>query len=161
MTSEKFNLTWNDFEKCASNSLKDLLGEQDFVDVTLVSEDDKQIKAHKVVLSAWSPILKNILVRNPHQHPLIFLTGVKYQELEALVNYMYLGQAEICQNDLDIFMRSAELFKVKGLYREKKSEMLYENTLDDVSMNNQAKLEQHHHIGESFIWQTWLRLRKA
>ena len=64
---------------------------------------------------------------------------------------MYLGQAEICQNDLDIFMRSAELFKVKGLYREKKSEMLYENTLDDVSMNNQAKLEQHNHIGESFI----------
>ena len=151
MTSAKLNLTWNDFETCTSNSFRDLLGEQDFVDVTLVSEDDKQIKAHKVVLSACSPILKRILVRNPHQHPLIFLTGVKYQELESLVNFMYLGQVEVCQNDLDIFMRSAELFKVNGLFREKKGEMLNENTLDEGSMINQAKLEQHNHTGESFI----------
>ena len=108
MTSEKFNLTWNEFEKCTSNSFKDLLGEQDFVDVTLISEDTKQIKAHKVVLSACSPILKNILVRNPHQHPLVCLTGMKYQELELLVNFMYRGEVEIYQNNLEIFIKNGQ-----------------------------------------------------
>merc|ERR1712202_31950 len=99
MSSEMFNLTWNDFEHCASNSFKDLLSQSDFVDVTLVSEDEQEMKAHKVVLSACSPVLKNILVRNPHQHPLIYLTGVKSQELKSLINFMYLGQAEVGQDN--------------------------------------------------------------
>ena len=106
MTPEVFNLTWNNFEICAINSFKDLLGEKDFVNVTLVSEDDQEIKAHKVVLSACSQVLKNILLRNPHQHPLIYPSGVKYQELKSLVNFMYLGPAQVRQDDLDIFMTS-------------------------------------------------------
>ena len=48
MSSEMFNLTWSDFEQCTSNSFKDLYSQKEFVDVTLVSEDDKEIKAHKV-----------------------------------------------------------------------------------------------------------------
>ena len=125
MTSEKFNLTWNEFEKCAGNSFKKLLRQQEFVDVTLVSEDHKQIKAHKVVLSACSPILKKILIRNYHQHPLIFLTGVKYQELESLVNFMYLGQVEVFQNDLNIFMNFADKFQIQGLCKKGVDENKY------------------------------------
>ena len=122
MNTEKFNLTWNDFANCTSDSFKALLGQEDFVDVTLVSEDGEQIKAHKVVLSASSPILKNILIRNCHQHPLIFLAGVKYQELKALVDFMYLGQVEVFQEDLGVLMTAADILKVKGLYKDKKPE---------------------------------------
>ena len=118
MSSEMFNLSWNDFDKCASSSFKDLLDQDDFVDVTLVSEDDREIKCHKVVLSACSPILKNILIRNPHQHPLIFLSGVKYSELKSLLNFMYLGQTEVGQDNLNTFMNIASKFKIKGLMQE-------------------------------------------
>ena len=150
MTPEKFNLTWNDFEKCASNSFKELLGQQEFVDVTLVSEDDKQIKAHKVVLSACSPILKQVFVRNPHQHPLIFLSGVKYQELESLVNFMYLGQVEVCQNDLEIFMTSAERFQVKGLCKKKGNILVDEDTALKPSLFSQSENEEQNVVNESF-----------
>ena len=55
MISEKFNLTWNEFDKCTINAFKDLMDHQDFVDVTLVSEDNEEVKCHKLVLSACSP----------------------------------------------------------------------------------------------------------
>ena len=63
MTSEKFNLTWNEFEQSTSNAFKDLLDQQDFVDVTLVCEDSKEIKCHKVVLSASLFLISCILVK--------------------------------------------------------------------------------------------------
>ena len=80
MYSEKFNLSWNEFENCASNTFKELLGEAAFVDVTLVSYDLQNIKAHKVILSACSSILKKIQQQNPQDHPIIYLTGVAYKE---------------------------------------------------------------------------------
>ena len=115
MSSEMFNLTWSDFEQCTSNSFKDLYSQKEFVDVTIVSEDDKEIKAHKVVLGACSSIFKNILVRNPHQHPLIYLSGIRYEELKSMINFMYLGQTEIAQENLESFMNAATRFQVKGL----------------------------------------------
>ena len=63
---EKYSLKWNDFQATISGSLSLLQKEEDFFDVTLVSEDHTQIKAHKVVLSACSPFFKNILKKNPH-----------------------------------------------------------------------------------------------
>ena len=121
MAAEIFNLTWKNFEECTINSFKELIGQTEFVDVTLVSEDGKQVKAHKVVLSASSPVLKNILVSNPHQHPLVYLTGLKYPELQSMINFMYLGQAEVAQDDLERFMAAATKFKVKGLFGESPS----------------------------------------
>ena len=120
MTSEKFNLTWNEFEQSTSNAFKDLLDQQDFVDVTLVCEDSKEIKCHKVVLSACSPVFKSILLRNPHQHPLLYLSGVQHIELKSLVSFMYLGQTEVAQNDLNNFMAVASKFQIKGLSGEQK-----------------------------------------
>ena len=51
MTPEVINITWNYFESCAINSFNDLLCEKDFVNVTLVSEDDQGIKAYNLVLA--------------------------------------------------------------------------------------------------------------
>ena len=63
--------------------------------VTLVSDDLTQFQAHKIVLGACSPVLKNLLLTNPHSHPLLFLRGVKQQELESLLQFMYLGETVI------------------------------------------------------------------
>ena len=67
-TSEKFCLRWNDFETNISVAFRELREEKDFFDVTLAC-DDSQIQAHKVILSACSPFFRNVLRRNPHQHP--------------------------------------------------------------------------------------------
>ena len=93
--SEHFNLAWNQFENCAGLTFKNLLSDEDFADVTLACEGDKQLKAHKVILSSCSPFFRKVLLKNKHQHPLLYLKGVKFTDLQLIVKFIYLGQIEI------------------------------------------------------------------
>ena len=95
--SEKFCLRWNDFENNISVAFKDLREEKDFFDVSLACDSDEQISAHKVILSACSPWFRAILKRNPHQHPLLYLKGVKHSDLQAVLNFMYHGEVNVAQ----------------------------------------------------------------
>ena len=52
--AEKFNLKWNDFHSNVSKSFGLFRNESYLHDVTLVTDDFKQIQAHKLVLSACS-----------------------------------------------------------------------------------------------------------
>ena len=114
MGSEKFCLRWNDFQSNISNALEDLRNDKDFFDVTLACEDE-QIQAHKVILSACSPFFRNVLRRNPHQNPLLYLKGVKYTDIQAVLNFMYHGEVNVAQDELNSFLSVAEDLKVKGL----------------------------------------------
>ena len=91
-SSEKFCLRWNDFESNVSSAFRDIREEKDFFDVTLACDDDSQIQAHKVIIAACSPFFRNILRKNSHQHPLLYLKGVKYRELISVLNFMYQGE---------------------------------------------------------------------
>ena len=115
MDAEMFNLTWDAFQQSAKETFKSLVHEQEFMDVTLACDDDKQIKAHKVILSACSPFLKNILVKNPHSSPLLFLSGVKFRDLKAILNFMYLGETNVEQCHLESFMAACNILRVRGL----------------------------------------------
>jgi len=113
-SSEKFCLRWNDFENNVSTAFRDIREEKDFFDVTLAC-DDSQVEAHKVILAACSPWFRNILKRNPHQHPLLYLKGVKYKELVCVLNFMYQGEVNVAQEELNSFLSVAEELRVKGL----------------------------------------------
>ena len=114
MASEKFCLRWNDFESNISVAFRELREEKDFFDVTLAC-DDNQVQCHKVILSACSPFFRAILRKNPHQHPLLYLKGVKYQELLSVLNFMYQGEVNVAQEELNSFLAVAEELRVKGL----------------------------------------------
>ena len=98
--SERFSLKWNDFQSIVSQSFSVLREEQDFYDVTLVSEDETQIQAHKLVLSACSSFFKSILKKNSHSHPLIYLSGVNSKSLGFVLDYIYQGEVQIYQDEL-------------------------------------------------------------
>ena len=114
-------MAWNEFESCTSNSFKGFITREEFVDVTLACDDDKQVKAHKVILSACSPFFRNILRRNPHQHPLLYLKGVKYTDLQSVLNFMYHGEVNVAQEELNSFLAVAEDLRVKGLTQNNSS----------------------------------------
>ncbi|XP_023339244.1 protein tramtrack, beta isoform isoform X22 [Eurytemora carolleeae] len=114
MGTEKFCLKWNDFESNISLAFREIRDEKDFFDVTLACDDD-QLQAHKVILSACSPFFRNILKRNPHQHPLLYLKGVKYSDLQSVLNFMYHGEVNVAQDELNSFLAVAEELRVKGL----------------------------------------------
>ena len=114
MDEDKFCLQWNEFEANITSGFQDLREEKDFFDVTLACEDE-QISAHKVILSACSPFFRTILRRNSHPHPLLYMKGVKFTELESILYFMYHGRVNIAQEDLTNFLSVAEDLKVKGL----------------------------------------------
>merc|ERR1711915_118014 len=114
METDKFCLRWNDFESNISSAFRELREDKDFFDVTLACEDD-QIEAHKVILSACSPFFKTVFKRNRHQHPLLYLKGVKFTDLVAVLNFMYHGEVNVAQDELNNFLAVAEDLRVKGL----------------------------------------------
>jgi len=115
---ENFCLRWNDFEVNFSNALYDLKEEKDFSDVTLACADN-QVEAHKVILAASSPFFKRILKENPHRHPLIYLKGIKYSDVEAVLKFIYQGEVNVEQANLETFLEVAEELEVKGLVPDK------------------------------------------
>ena len=113
--SEKFNLKWNDFQSNVSRTFSLLRSEEEFFDVSLVSDDQKMMSAHKLVLSASSPYFKHILTNNKHSHPLLCLDGVSSGELQFVLDYIYHGEVQIYQEQLDRFLEVAQRLKLEGL----------------------------------------------
>ena len=114
-STEKFCLKLNDFQQSIASSYSDLRKDSDFADVTLVCEEDQQIEAHKIILTACSPFFSTILRKNKHSHPMIYFRGLKAKDLMAVVDFIYNGEANIYQEDLDGFLAIAEELQLKGL----------------------------------------------
>ena len=114
MSSDKFCLRWNDFESNISVAFRELREDKDFFDVTLAC-DEEQVLAHKVILAACSPFFRGVLKKNPHAHPLLYMRNVKHADLLAVLNFMYHGEVNVAQEDLNSFLAVAEDLKVKGL----------------------------------------------
>ena len=114
--AEKLCLQWNDFEENVKTAFfGNLREDKQFTDVTLACEDGQQLEAHKVILASSSPFFQKLLERNKHPHPLVFMRGLKSEDLMAIVDFLYCGQANICQENLDSFLAIAEELQLKGL----------------------------------------------
>ena len=122
MSSEKLCLKWNDFKENIFSGFKDLRKDKEFTDVTLACEDGQQVAAHKVVLTTSSPLFMNLLKSNRHQHPLIYMRGVKSDDLVAIIDFLYFGEANVYQENLDAFLALADELKLKGLTGEGEKE---------------------------------------
>ena len=119
---DKFCLKWNDFHQNASGAFKKLRKDKDFLDVTLVSEDGEHISAHKVVLSASSEFFKDTLKKANHKNPMIFLSGFHSKTLQAVLDYVYNGEVNLFQEEIDLFLESAQKLKIEGLTKTMKEE---------------------------------------
>ena len=112
---EEFHFSYPEFKSNASETFGISWNEKDFADVTLVSSDELNISAHKVILASASPLLKRILVKNPHKHPLLFFNGIRSTVLERLIKFIYLGECEVGQDDLVSFIEAGKSLQIRGL----------------------------------------------
>ena len=113
--SEKLCLQWNDFQDNIQAAFKNLRQDKHFTDVTLASADGQQVEAHKVILAASSPFFQTLLEKNKHPHPLVYMRGLKSEDLVAIVDFLYFGEANVYQENLDSFLAIADEFQLKGL----------------------------------------------
>ena len=124
--SEKFCLKWNDFNSNVSKSFGTFRHEDYLHDVTLISDDQYQITAHKLVLSASSDYFKNIFKNNKISNPFLCLDGVSSIDLNNILDFIYNGQVEIYQDHLDRFLTVAQRFKLEGLLGGENNEEVQE-----------------------------------
>ena len=114
---QQYCLTWHAYPDHLRDMMQEMMTSEDFTDVTLVSDDKKSIKAHRCVLSACSPVFKNILQMDKQNNPVIYLRGVKYSEILSILQYIYLGEARLCddQDQVKEFLLVAKNLEIKEL----------------------------------------------
>ena len=120
MDQEKYTLIWHTYPEHLSGMMKDMLTTQDFADVTLVCDDKKSIMAHKNILSACSPVFKNILkLSTKSNHPVIYLMGIQFSEIESILQFMYLGEAKFSKERMNEFLWAVKDLEIKELIMSK------------------------------------------
>ena len=113
--SEKFSLKWRDYQTNWSKALSDLRTDTDLTDVTLISDDKVEFSAHRILLSSCSNMFKFIFKSNKNSNPLLFLCGINSKNLRYILDYIYHGEVNIFQDQLDIFLESAQKLEIQGL----------------------------------------------
>jgi len=114
MQPQKLCLKWNNHTTNLISVLGGFQQKEILVDVT-ISCEGQNIKAHKMVLSACSPYFQNMFLDNPCQHPIVIMNGMKFEDVTAILNFMYKGEVNVSHDGLSSFLQAAELLKVKGL----------------------------------------------
>jgi len=111
---EKFHLTWHTFSSHGQELFKNLMESQEFSDITLVSDDQHQYRVHKFILSACSTVFRKILTSNP-LNTSIYLRGIHHEELESILQFIYLGEATIYHERMNEFLNVAKNLDIKEI----------------------------------------------
>jgi len=133
---EKFCLKWNDFQTNTTSSFTKLRQDKDFLDITLISQDEVHVQAHKILLASSSSLFKNLLSKMSHGHSYLYLNGILSSQLYLLLDYIYKGEALIYQSELEQFLDAAQILKVEGLINNGnafKDTFKEEDTIDDIN----------------------------
>ncbi len=57
-----------------------------------------------------------MLSNDSEKHAIVYMKDVKFEDLKALVNFMYKGEVTVVQEQLASFMSTAESLQIKGLF---------------------------------------------
>ena len=98
--------------------------DEEFCDVTLVSEGDHRVEAHKVILATSSGFFDKILKHNKHAHPLLYMRGINNEQMTSMLDFIYHGEVNIPQEYLDSFLKLAEELELHGLNEFRKDPQL-------------------------------------
>ena len=115
MVAEKLCLTLSSFETNVRESFQLMREENSHCDVTLASEDGHAVSAHRVILAAGSDFFRGIFQQAQPKDLFLYLKGVKKQELDHIVDFLYNGQAYLVRDELKKFLVTARELKIKGL----------------------------------------------
>jgi len=114
MDPQLFCLRWNNHQTNLLSVFDQLLQVEAFCDVTL-AVDGASLKCHKMVLAACSNYFQNLFMENTCKHPIVFLKDITFNQIRALLDYMYHGEVSVQEEELPALLKIAEALKVKGL----------------------------------------------
>lgn len=110
----RYCLRWNNHQSNMLSVFDQLLHDESFVDVTL-AVDGQLLRAHKMVLSACSPLFQALFIGHPDKHPIVILKDVPYNDMRCLLDFMYRGEVSVDHDRLTALLKVAESLRIKGL----------------------------------------------
>ena len=117
MVDEKYSISFPSHDATSKYLFENLLTDDEFSDVTLFcDDDDRAIKSHRSILSAFSPFFRNIFRKHTVPGGSIYLSGVKSKLLSSILEYMHKGETLVQERDLASFLECAEKLQVLGIY---------------------------------------------
>ena len=117
MEPESYSLSSNEFPERVMTTMKNVYRSEMFADVTLISEDLREVRGHKLVLASGSKVLSRILSRpemGQHQQ-VLYLRGILHDDLMSILQFIYLGEVTVAQERLASILQAAEDLKVYQL----------------------------------------------
>jgi len=118
MNHEKYNLNWHTYSDHLREMLHNMMKTGNLTDVTLVCDEQRQFKAHKIVLSACSTVFKNIIDSLPLNSSEIYLKGIQHQEMESILDFMHFGVATFFQGRMKEFLNVAKNLEIKEISKD-------------------------------------------
>ena len=122
-----------------------------FDDVSLVFADGETIPAHRIVLSAASPLLKDLLTDSSSvlENSQIFLPSFDHLIMRKLTSFLYSGEAFLKnKEELDQFMEYCDYFGLKAFKDVKPNEVrAFKNMLNEP---NSGKVNNKDHKVANF-----------
>ena len=115
------NLAWENFQTNIPQAFQKVRSSEDFCDVTLVCDDEGLVEAHRVILASGSQFFQKLLSTGrlgPNPHPLLYLRGVSAGQLEAVLDFLYRGEARLREGELKAFLELAQQLGISGLMED-------------------------------------------
>ena len=140
-TEEKFCLKWNDFHSNVSKSFATIRNDVALQDVTLIGNDHKKVSGHRLVLSACSGVFRDLFQSMPHSNPYLYLDSFDSQEILLILDYIYQGEVQIHQENLNRFLELADKLKLEGLQDNGGNDDGSEITDDEALYRKETKLD--------------------
>ncbi|RXG71045.1 Broad-complex core protein isoforms 1/2/3/4/5 [Armadillidium vulgare] len=75
----------------------------------------KVYEVHRMILSSCSGYFQEIFKQTGTETPFIIMANIKSKFVEYLLSYMYKGEVNISEKEIEELLDAAEYFKVKGL----------------------------------------------
>merc|ERR1712126_464412 len=137
MKEQRYNLSWDIYSDHTKEMLHNMMKSEELTDVTLVSDDKKQFKAHKFVLSACSEVFKSIINHLQPNNSVIYLRGIQHEEMQSILEFMYLGETTISQERMKEFINVAKHLEIKEISKNPEFEdEAYDDLEKSVSQND-------------------------
>ena len=74
------------------------------------------------MLAASSPLISEMLRNIKHQNPIIYFWDLKARDILLMVHFMYKGEVEVYQSDLDDLLKVGQRLGIKGLMEPNQKE---------------------------------------
>eukprot|EP00092_Neocalanus_flemingeri_P032428 GFUD01035269.1.p1 GENE.GFUD01035269.1~~GFUD01035269.1.p1 ORF type:complete len:353 (+),score=108.56 GFUD01035269.1:36-1094(+) len=142
------NMENSSFNSSLTSSLSSLLATSSLCDCSLICSDG-QLSAHKVILAATSSFFSSVFSLHHHNHPLIYLRGIKTDQMQAVLNFLYSGVANVAEEGVEDFLAVAHDLKIEGLMVKHKKLATAKKRKRKKSINNEVMSEQENHATDS------------